>query len=126
MKRKNVWYNKKVASNNTSNFDFVTGIDEIGMDNLILDINDKIEICNSILNNIEDCVDNVLLKYKTDDKMLLQQKFQCLKSNFPILISNLETYSNDLVRVKNGYHFIDEMSSTKLRIGKANLNKGGE
>ena len=126
MKRKNVWYNKNVANGNSSNSGFVTGIDEVGMDNLILDINDKIDLCNSILNDIEDCVDNVLLKYQSDDKSLMQQKFQELKSNFPILISNLETYSSDLVRVKNGYHSIDEIASAKIRIGNTDLNKGGE
>ena len=100
-------------------YDYVIGVDEDGIDNLILDINDKIELCNSILNNIEDCVDNVLVKYKTNDKALMQQKFESLKSNFPILINNLESYSSDLVRVKNGFYTADEKAVDRVKISKS-------
>lgn len=100
----------------------IIGINEIAMDNLILDINDRIQLCSQIMNEIEDCVDDTLNNYHSETKNKLQQKFLNLKHGFPILINNLETYSNDLVRAKNGCMVIDKIATSKVLTGGENLS----
>lgn len=90
------------------------GINENLMDNMILDLKDRIDLCSGLLNEIEDSANHSLENYNSYDKNLLKQKWQNIKSNYPTLLSNLETTTNDLVRAKNGYKVVDKVATTKV------------
>ena len=100
----------------------IIGIDENSMDTLILDIKDRIDLCNSLFNEIEDCVEKTLSSYSSSDKNLLGQKWDNLKASFPTLTSNLETITNDLVRAKNGYKVVDKIATTKVINSEDNIS----
>lgn len=81
----------------------VIGINEQAIEKLILDVYDYADRINNILNAMDDVVQGTTSYFNDDSSNNFRHKFEQLKINFPIVNHNIQTYGEDLVRLKNNY-----------------------
>ena len=88
------------------------GINEDGISKIVLEIYDYSERINSILNSIEDNMDEANSSLMINDQKILNNKISLMKDNFLNFKNNILSYSDEMLRVKQGYRQIDENVSS--------------
>ncbi|MBE6155826.1 MAG: hypothetical protein E7164_03610 [Firmicutes bacterium] len=99
----------------------VSGIEEERLKALIADVYNYYEQIKSKLNKIS----NLVASLEDDTSSIAfnryLSKFENFRSNFPIVCSNIQTYADDLAKVKKNFNKISTNSSSYLN----QKNKGG-
>lgn len=101
----------------------VIGINEDALNSLIVELGNYEEQLVDILNGMEDAVSNAMPFFKCDASNIFVDKFNNIKNNFPLIISNLETYQADLIRAKDNNARIDEETCKKFELAIGNIGK---
>ena len=82
----------------------LNGINESGVDKLILDISNSADRINEILNKISELINDTSNYFNCENAIIFRQNFNNLKINFPIVSKNILQYTADLVKVKVNYN----------------------
>lgn len=93
----------------------VVGVNEKGIDNLILEIYDYVEKIKGQLNQFEDLVDSTKNFYQSESGENFRNRFVELKDNFQVVNDNILSYSVELSRVKEKHYGISIDLSNELR-----------
>lgn len=96
------------------------GINIDSIDKLILDIYNYAERVNKTLNQITDVVDQTKNFYDCEAAQNYRNKFNSFKTNFNVINKNLNSYAEDLIKLKNKYQNVD--SNITDTIKKAIMN----
>lgn len=96
------------------------GINIDSIDKLILDIYNYAERVNKTLNQIMDVVDQTKNFYDCEAAQNYRNKFNSFKTNFNVINKNLNSYAEDLIKLKNKYQNVD--SNITDTIKKAIMN----
>lgn len=92
-----------------------TGINEKGLDNLILKLHDTADQINLTLNAIEDLVEGTNEYFVCEMGDRFRNHFHEQKPNFQTICENIITYSNDLVKVKYKFQEKDMQDSKTIQ-----------
>ena len=83
------------------------GVNVDGIDKLILDIYNYAEKINKTLNQITNVVEQTKSFYDCDIANDYRNKFNNFKTNFNIINKNIQSYAEDLIKLKNKYRDVD-------------------
>lgn len=84
-----------------------SGINEEGLDNLILDIYNYAEMCNKTFMNIQDLVSNTSLYYINDTGDSFRRKIDDMMVSFNDVNNKLLGYTNYLTNIKMKYQDVN-------------------
>lgn len=105
----------------------ISGINEVKLDNLVLDIYDYTDKVNQILNNIDELILKSSNYFKCDSSDYIRNRYQQLAFNYTTLKQNMLNCANDLIKVKHHYQNIDSDVKQVAQKGISNINfKGGD
>lgn len=102
----------------------VIGTNETSIDQLIVNLSDLTSNVSTSLNEISALISETKLFLEGEAGDSIRNKFFEIEQSFPIIISNLESYKDDFIRVRNNYIGYDLNLKTS-EIENSNL-KGGE
>lgn len=94
------------------NNDVVSGIDPTSLENLVLELNNDVDNISSLLHEID------MIVYDTNDYFRgsvaesIREKYGKYKGKSEIIISNLTSYADDLLAIKNSLENNDNKMST--------------
>lgn len=77
------------------------GINEAGLDDLVLELNNDIDDIGIILSDIEMTMFDIRDSFKGPVSKSLSEKFQFYQNQIEIIKNNLLSYPNDLLNLKN-------------------------
>lgn len=80
-------------------YNSVFGINEDNLSNLCFEIEDKVEIISELFDKMDLCVEKISLNYKDSSCTELVNYYNNLKKSFPIIKSNLLSYSSDFIQL---------------------------
>ena len=81
----------------------VVGINEQKIDKLVINVNNYVERIINVLNNMEDLVNSTEVFFQEEIGNEFRSNFKQLSSNFPIVKTNILSYSHDMIQVKLNY-----------------------
>ena len=84
------------------------GINIDSIDKLILDIYNYAERINKTLNQITDVVEQTRIFYDCASAKKYREKFNNFSANFNVINTNLKSYAEDMIKLKNKYQRVDE------------------
>ncbi len=87
----------------TANSNYVTGINEYGLRNLILEVYNYRDRISKILTTAEDLVAETKYYYKGEDGDLYRERFKEFSANFSTLLENVKGYGDVLNKVFQDY-----------------------
>lgn len=91
----------------------VVGVNEAGIDALILEINECLEKINIHYHNIYDLVEKSTQYFDCDCGKKFRDYFTKLDANYDIIKNNILSYTNDLINVKTKYKsFVENQVAT--------------
>lgn len=91
-----------------------SGINEKGLDSLILKLTDTADQIHALLNNIDSLVAGTAEYFACDMGDEFRKHFEEQRPNFETICDNIITYSNDLVKVKYRFHEKDQKDTQKI------------
>ena len=97
------------------NGDIVGGINEQDLDDVILQLNNKIDSITETLNNVKMKFYDSKDYFKGDVADKFQAQFKAYSDQYELLKDNLNSYVNDLLNVKSMMGKIDESALKKLQ-----------
>lgn len=100
-----------------------SGINESGIDKLILDIYDYSDKIKTILNSLEDLIDSTKSCYDSPDGNEFRAKFSLEKDSINNLISNILSYTEDLTLVKKDFKNISLNATEQVFQERINLTQ---
>lgn len=93
----------------------VSGINEAGLDQIMMDI---VDICGQLkndMNHINDIIVNSQNYFTGPAGDEFRRKFATMNSQFTILNDNILSYKSDLMQVKLSYIQMEQMASDDLK-----------
>lgn len=84
-----------------SNANDIVGINEEGLNELILHVSDKLDEVSMALNGLEDAVNSLSNGFDCTAKKAFMEKFEEMRENFPIVKENIESYISDLIKARD-------------------------
>ena len=79
------------------------GTNEKGLDSLILELSNISETIASCLSSMETLINDTSLYFQGDVADSLRNKFSNIILEFPVINSNLESFKNDFINIKNNH-----------------------
>lgn len=95
-------------------------MNEAGIDLLAVETMQIAKTANDYLNKIIDIIDGTKTYYNTSSADELRAKFETIKTNFPIVIQNIENYAYSLKKAK--ISFSENVEVQINRLSNATLN----
>lgn len=92
-------------------------INHDGIDSTVISLNNTIDSIVSTLNSIDMIIYNLDDYFKGSVADDLRNKFQTYRNKYDLIRSNLDTYTSDLVKVKNGVY---DLMQDQIRILDSN------
>lgn len=89
------------ARTSLSSSDSAQTIKESQLENFILELNNDIDNISCMLENVESIMYDAQDYFKGDVASALNEKFDFYKKQMPIFKQNLNSYSDDLITIKN-------------------------
>lgn len=86
------------------NVDVNEEVNHDGIDSTVISLNNTIDSIVSTLNSIDMIIYNLDDYFKGSVADDLRNKFQTYRNKYEVLRNNLDTYTSDLVKVKNGIY----------------------
>lgn len=99
----------------------VNGISNEGIDKVMLDLLDYADKSNKTLNQIDDLIDETKNYFACESGEIFREQFEMLKTGFRTIHTNLISYHNDLMRVKQNYQLRQETGVEILRAGEKSV-----
>lgn len=99
----------------------ISGINEVKLDRLVLELEDHIVRVNNILNCIQDEINKTSQFVQCEAANQLRNKFQTTVGDFALVRSNLSTYIEDLTKVKYSYLLKNEDLTNYVRKQQQNI-----
>ena len=81
----------------------VIGINEENLSALINELNNYIEDISKTFNDMDDIIEGTNATFQGEAGDALRNKYDYIKLNFPRILNNLESYTKDLVKIRNNY-----------------------
>lgn len=103
--------------------DTVSAIKEVELENLILELNDIVDKVEFALRNIEMLVYDSKDFFKGKVAESMRTKFSTYTNQIDLLKTNLISYPNDLIKVKNGQLDTDKQSADTFYGFRTEVNK---
>ena len=103
--------------------EIVSGISEVGIDRLIMDLYDYSEKCTKLSNRIRDLVENTRDYYKTKDGILFRKNFEKFYLGTEKLNKNILSVVSDLNNIKSNYRRRDVNSAEIIRTAAKKVQK---
>ncbi len=99
------------------------GINEEMLNSLIIELGQYEDQLSDIFNNMEESSINASNNFKCEGGKTFALKFESIKSCFPQIKSNLETYQSDLIRAKDSTSRINEVVCRKFEEAVSNIGQ---
>lgn len=97
------------------------GINIDSVDKLILDIYNYAEKIGKTLDQISDTVSDTKEFYKCSAATEYRNKFNDFKANFKTVRQNVNSYAEDLIKLKNRYQNINDDLTQTIKKATANI-----
>lgn len=108
----------------SENIDY--SISETAIDNTIMKIIDLSEEINGIFNKMDDLMEKTNSIYECESATILKSKYQTFRENYPVVISNLLSYSTDMVSLKKKFKANIDILAENLSKARTKLEKVAE
>lgn len=99
----------------------ISGINEEGLDKLILDIYNYAESMHKVFNNIENIIDDTNNFYQDETGINMRVKFSDFKKNLDIAYDKLIKNASYLANVKMYYQDMSIDIGNKLKVNENNI-----
>lgn len=105
--------------NNGNNVNY--SINTLAIDSIIIKIMDLGEEIKGQFNRMDELMDKVSTIYECEGATVLKNKYMMFRENYPTIITNLLSYSADLVSLKKKYKTNTEILVEDLLKARARL-----
>lgn len=97
------------------------GINIDSIDKLILDIYNYSDKINKTLNQMSMIVDSTSTYYNSTIADEYRKNFNLISANFPTICKNINSYADDMIKLKNRFQAIDENLTTIIKQSMLNI-----
>ena len=100
-----------------------SGINVLKMDQLIMDINDYNEKIKKTLSDISDLIEKTKSYYSSKESTSYVAAFNNFKTNNDIILKNIKSYADDMVRLKGKYSNVESEIAGMIKLKKIDIEK---
>lgn len=100
-----------------------SGINDVKIDKLVLDIYDINEKIRKTLDQISETMDRTSSVWKSSDAKLFRDAYDNFKTNYNIITKNISSYSEDFTKLKNSYNAKDTEMAKKVNLYMINIDE---
>lgn len=100
-----------------------SGINEEGIDKLVIDIYNSAESVHKIFDNISNLIEQTSDYYQTDNGDELRKKFNNFKINFDIINDKLLKYADGLASIKMKYQDLSFDVATNVKTNTDDISE---
>ena len=100
-----------------------SGINDQKIDKLILDIYEINEKVRKTLDQISETMEKTKTSWKSSEANQLRNTYDNFKTNYNIIVKNINSYAEDFTKLKNSYKRNDIEMGKKIKLYMIDLDK---